>query len=146
MQLSLLLIHAASCWFMLGLIWFVQVVHYPLFANVGETGYRAYQMEHMRLTTYVVMPVMLLELATAGLLLLYPDSRLPWSLLVANASMLALIWASTFFLQVPVHEQLVNGLNTGLVQKLVFGNWIRTILWTVRGVLLAWLIWKVIEK
>ena len=34
----LLLLHAAATLFMTGLIWFVQVVHYPLFARVGEDG------------------------------------------------------------------------------------------------------------
>ena len=33
----LLLVHAASTLFMAGVIWFVQVVHYPLMASVGTT-------------------------------------------------------------------------------------------------------------
>ena len=32
----LLLLHAGATFFMCGLIWFVQIVHYPLFAQVGS--------------------------------------------------------------------------------------------------------------
>lgn len=130
---------------MVGLIWFVQVVHYPLFAGVGESVYKAYQLEHMRLTTFVVLPVMLLEFATAAPLVFLPTERLPWMFFVANASLLGFIWLSTFFIQVPVHEQLVGGLNTDLVHKLVFGNWIRTVLWSVRGLMLVWAIWYLMQ-
>ena len=34
-----LIIHAAATWFMVGLIWFVQIVHYPMFANVGRDSF-----------------------------------------------------------------------------------------------------------
>ncbi|MGF1572821.1 MAG: hypothetical protein ACFCU1_07095 [Sumerlaeia bacterium] len=130
---------------MIGLIWFVQVVHYPLFAVVGESGYKAYQLEHMRLTTFVVMPVMLIELATAAALVFLAIDRIPWMFFVANASLLGLIWLSTFFIQVPVHEQLVSGLNEQLVQKLVSGNWIRTVLWSARGLMLLWAVWYLMQ-
>ena len=56
-----------SALFMTGLIWFVQVVHYPLFAKVSGT-YPAYQAEHMARTTWVVAVPMLVELG-AGVLL-----------------------------------------------------------------------------
>ena len=55
---------------MTGLIWFVQVVHYPMFALVGENHFAAYEKKHNQLTSYVVMPAMLTEMATASLLLL----------------------------------------------------------------------------
>ncbi len=32
----LLFVHAAMTLFMVGVIWFVQIVHYPLFRGVGE--------------------------------------------------------------------------------------------------------------
>ncbi len=60
-----LLLQAFATFAMTGLIWFVQVVHYPLFRSVGAPGYAAYQAEHMRLATLVVGPLMLLEAATA---------------------------------------------------------------------------------
>ena len=49
----LLAIHAAATWALVGLIWTVHVVHYPLFAAV-KTGFRAYHEAHMQRITLVV--------------------------------------------------------------------------------------------
>ena len=53
---------------MVGVIWFVQVVHYPLFSSVGPEKFTVYSEAHSRLTTYVVGPPMLVDVATALLL------------------------------------------------------------------------------
>lgn len=37
---TLLYLHAGATLFMTGLIWFVQVVHYPLFLRVGEGNFQ----------------------------------------------------------------------------------------------------------
>lgn len=121
--------HAAATWFMVGLIWFVQVVHYPLFAAVGQQGWNAYSRRHQSLTTLVVGPAMLIEATSAAVLL----ALVPSALTATNAFMLALIWASTFFVQVPLHGRLSNGHNADVMRKLVVTNWVRTILWSVRG-------------
>lgn len=68
----LLLAHAASTLAMTGVIWFVQVVHYPLFAAVGRKGFAAFEASHRRLTTWVVAPLMLVELVCAAWLALCP--------------------------------------------------------------------------
>ena len=65
-----LLVHCAVTWYMVGLIWFVQVVHYPLFAGVGDQASAAYQRAHMRKTTWVTLPPMLVEALLVVLLVL----------------------------------------------------------------------------
>jgi hypothetical protein len=50
-----LLLQAAATLFMTGVIWFVQVVHYPLMARVGAAGFPDYEAAHARLTGYVVV-------------------------------------------------------------------------------------------
>ena len=57
MSAFVLYLHAASTLSMVGLIWFVQVVHYPLFARV-EQGFIAYEQIHQQRTTWVVAPLM----------------------------------------------------------------------------------------
>lgn len=123
--------HAAATWFMVGLIWFVQVVHYPLFAGVGEQGWCEYSRRHQSLTTRVVGPVMLTEILSAAALL----ALLPGILTIAGAVLLALLWASTFFVQVPLHGRLGKGHDAAVMRTLVATNWARTILWTARGVI-----------
>ncbi len=50
----LFLLHLATTFFMLGVIWFVQVVHYPIFAKTGSTEFSGYEQTHTTLTTWVV--------------------------------------------------------------------------------------------
>lgn len=56
--------HLAATLFMVGAVWFVQVVHYPLMAGQPP----AYAREHGRRTGWVLGPVMVAELGTAVLL------------------------------------------------------------------------------
>jgi hypothetical protein len=39
--------------------------------------------------------------------------------------------------QVPLHERLSAGWDAAAHQRLVASNWVRTVLWTVRAVLVA---------
>ena len=56
-----LLAHLAATLIMVGVIWFVQVVHYPLFSRVGPEKFSLYTEAHPRLATYVVGPPLLVE-------------------------------------------------------------------------------------
>lgn len=134
---GVLLIHLACTWFMTGLIWFVQVVHYPLFADVGSDNFETYERSHIRKTTWVVAPVMLLELAT-GIWLMAGSTELTtilWAL--ANLSLLLFIWLITCIILVPVHRRLECGFDRKNHHQLVRWNWSRTILWTIRAAILV---------
>lgn len=139
--MGLFLTHLASALFMTGLIWFVQIVHYPLFAQVGSEAYPAYQTAHMRRTTVVVGPPMLLELATAAALVSgagpdWLDSRWAW----ANLALLGVIWLSTALLQSPAHAKLTAGFQATPHLLLVRSNWLRTALWSGRSLILLTLL------
>ena len=73
----LFLLHVGSTLYMMGLIWFVQVVHYPLHAHVGAEQFSNYQHLHMNWTTFVVGPPMLIEMATTVWFLLEPPLNIP---------------------------------------------------------------------
>ena len=133
--LLLLLLHAAATGVMTGLIWFVQVVHYPLFAHVGQAGFAAYAREHQRRTTWVVALPMLLEAGTAVLLALRPPAGVPPALAWTGLALVGVVWASTLGLQVPEHGRLAGGFDAVGARRLVRGNWVRTVAWTLRGVL-----------
>jgi len=122
-----------STLYMTGLIWFVQVVHYPLFGKVGTGNFTTYESHHTMRTGWVVAPVMLLELASTSLLLLYrPHFIRPYEAIVLVLLTIG-VWASTFFIQVPLHGTLIGGMDLESIRKLVSSNWIRTILWTGEG-------------
>ena len=133
----LLVAHTVATFVMVGIIWFVQVVHYPMFALVGAREFPAWQQRNTRRTARVVGPPMLVELmSAAGLLMLRADR-----LAVTGAVLLAIIWASTALLQVPLHNRLERGFDAVVHRRLVQTNWIRTVCWTARGVvgLALWL-------
>ena len=132
-----LFVQTAATWALVGLIWTMQIVHYPLFAGVGRDGYPAWQKSHMARVTVVVGPLMVCE-ALAALRVLLSALRageaaqlpLAWT----GCGLLAAIWLSTALVQAPLHGRLAAGYDAGLQRRLVRTNWVRTVLWTARGV------------
>jgi hypothetical protein len=136
----LLLANAASTWVMVGVIWVIQLVHYPLFAQVGGPTFPGYHAAHTQLITLIVMPTMLVELLTALALVASGGPLVPQGEAIVGAVLVGVAWASTGLLQVPQHGQLASGFDPEIHAALVRGNWIRTIAWTARGLLVAsWL-------
>jgi hypothetical protein len=140
---ALFLAQYAATLFMTGLIWFVQIVHYPLFANVHrhapQAGFREYEASHANRTSFVVFPPMVVELATA-LAALFPSLRpgyfSGWAAMV-SATLVVLIWASTGLIQVPLHNRLGSNPAAETIRRLILSNWLRTALWTARAILLS---------
>lgn len=134
----LLLAQLLSTLTMTGLIWFVQVVHYPLFALAKD---RVFASVHATRTTYVVAPLMLLELASSLLLLraAWRSPAIPAAEAWVAAALVGVIWLSTALLQVPLHTRLQARHSAEDAQRLVSTNWIRTAAWTLRAALvLQW--------
>ncbi len=140
----LFLTHLTATLFMVGVIWFVQIVHYPLFDRVGPSVFTAYSDAHSRLTTYVVGPPMLLELSTGVLLLVFRPANVPAAMPWVGLALIIVIWLSTAFLQVPRHEVLGAGFDAVTHRGLVVTNWIRTVAWTLRGILILWICTRLI--
>jgi hypothetical protein len=133
-----LLLQFAATWTMIGIIWFVQIVHYPLFARVDGPAYRQFMADHTRLTGWVVGPPMLAEAAASLLLVFQAESPVQSLAAWAGLVLVGLIWASTWLLQVPRHRQLASGFDARSHAALVSTNWIRVVAWSLRGVLAAW--------
>ena len=132
-------LHAVPTLYLTGLIWCVQVVHYPLFAAVGNATFVAYEREHCRRIAPVVLPPMLLEVALSIWVcwLAPPPARAAAWLGVA---LLAVIWLSTFLIQVPCHRRLSAAADRAAMRRLVASNWLRTAAWTGRAALATWLL------
>ena len=130
---TLLLVHAAATCYMCGVIWFVQLVHYPLFSAVGIEGFVSYQQQHVRRTGWVVGPAMLLEGGAALALCFFNPPDLSPIFVWTGLGLLALVWLATFTWQVPCHDALLKGFDVDRHAWLVRSNWLRTGLWTVRA-------------
>ena len=131
----ILLAQAGASCFMAGLIWFVQLVHYPAYHFVGKAEFRRYQMHHQRAVSWVVGPTMLGELATAIALVIWPVPGMDDAWAWAGLGILGLVWASTAFWQVPLHTKLLASGTPAAIDRLVHSNWVRTVGWTARAVL-----------
>ena len=131
---AILVTNAAATWFMAGLIWFVQGVHYPMFADVGVEAFAAYHARHTTRTGWVVIGPMVVELLTTVALVWYQPAVWTW----AGLSLVALIWLSTAVVQVPHHNRLSSGFDGSAVRRLSRANWVRTIAWSLRASLMAW--------
>ncbi len=130
-----LLFNLATVLLMTGVIWFVQVVHYPLFAGVGEERFVAYSAAHSRSTTFVVAPLMTIELVTSGMLALdAPEGISGWAMWV-GLGLTGMTWLATALLSVPQHNRLGVAFDRDAWSRLVTTNWVRTAAWTAHSVL-----------
>ena len=136
----MLVLHVASTLYMVGLIWFVQVVHYPLHGHVGPANFSEYQQLHMSWTGLVVGPPMLIEAATTLYFVANPIANIPAWIPWLGGGLLLLVWMSTGLLQVPLHNGLLEHFDPERHRLLVLSNWIRTIGWTARGVLVLYVL------
>lgn len=130
----LLTIHLASTAAMAGLIWFVQINHYPLFDRIEPGCFPDYEHDHQRLTSWVVGPFMAVEGVTALLIAATQRAVVGAGPVLAGLVLLAVIHASTVFLQVPSHGRLAGGHDRNEIRRLVRTNWIRTVGWSARTV------------
>ncbi|MCW5964431.1 MAG: hypothetical protein KIT83_10370 [Bryobacterales bacterium] len=144
---AIYLVHVGATLGLTGLCWFVQVVHYPLFAAVGKAGFSEYALLHARRTSLIVGPLMLAELASGLAILAIASAQdsgpgAAWAIhgapvwLWFSTAMLAAIWLSTMFVQVPLHGKLALGFDAELAARLMRTNWLRTWLWTARSLIL----------
>ena len=122
--------HLCATWALVGLIWTVQLVLYPMFSSVGVAEFKAYHNRYTTQITWVVAPLMLIELFT-GAWMVIDGGRDFW--LLRSLAPLGLNWLSTWRVQVPLHERLSSGFDVHAHQRLVGTNWWRTLSWTVRG-------------
>lgn len=85
---------------------------------------------HSARITWIVAPIMFLELFTSLLLVVKtPDEKWLWLNMVG----VCLIWLSTALLSVPYHNQLSSGFSERAIHLLVLTNWVRTALWSLRS-------------
>ena len=131
--MTIVLGHAAATLVLVGLIWTIQVVHYPLFDLVGRDGFVAYEAAHStRIAAVIAVPWAVQGLTTAALLVSSPDGLPRW-MVWAAAVLAAVPVAVTVAVSVPAHTVLSAGYDPAAHTRLVATNWLRTAAWTAHG-------------
>ena len=139
-------VHAAATMAMVGLIWTVQVVHYPLFESVGAEAYPNYQSRHIdRIGAVLVVPWGLEGLSIVALLVLARE-RTMRVLAVAGAALMGLILLVTMIWAAPVHGELLDGFDPEQHDTLMASNLVRTLLWTARGGVAMAMVWVLLDR
>jgi hypothetical protein len=128
-----MMFNLALNWGLLILIWLVQVIIYPGFHRIPPDIFIDYHRWYVSRISFIVLPLMISEMGMTG-----------WWLLVAGTPgaiistiLVVIIWSSTFLLQVPIHNRLKSGKEEVLIRHLVTTNWIRTIAWSLKSVVIT---------
>lgn len=113
-----------------GLIWTIQIVHYPLFAAVPAAGWVAYEREHQRRIARLVAPLMHanVSLAVAVGVAGDGDALLRW----VGAVLAVAVFAATGGVFSALHSRLAAGRDPAVIARLVALNWWRTAAWTLQ--------------
>ncbi|RYZ94662.1 MAG: hypothetical protein EOP11_26035 [Proteobacteria bacterium] len=134
--LASFIIQLSASLFLTGLIWVIQLVHYPMLRFVALDHFEVGHLHHTSRMGWIAAPVMILELGTA-IVLAWSYANVFW---IAQLLAVLALWAFTFGLSVPLHQRLSKGMNEAVAARLIATNWPRTLLWSARSVgLLAYL-------
>ena len=137
---SVLMLHFVSTSIMVGVIWTIQLVHYPTFLFIDKEKYFKFQEFHMSRVSYIVMPTMIAELFSGIYILLYNDKLMLNIFFLLAFFSLFLTWIITALVFVKIHNRLLIKYEEKTILLLVKLNWFRTILWSLRLVFLTTLI------
>jgi len=137
------LAHLLAAWFMVGMIWTIHLVHYPLFAEVGPDTYVAFQSAHVdRIGALLLIPWLLEGVTLLGLLwVAFVSGRRELRLPVAiGAVAMAAVLVISGFWSAPAHGELADGFDSSVHDRLMTANLIRALAWTIRGATAAWIV------
>lgn len=126
--------HLAITWMIVGLIWVVQFLVYPQFLRVGAAEFREFHFAHCLRIGLMIVPMVLVESGTAAWLLYEGMRSMPF---LVSLGLIPLIGLSTAIWQAPAHTRLLQGRDDAVISRLILTNWVRTLGWTARGVLLC---------
>ena len=118
--------------FLVSLIIITQIVSYPLFLKVNQNNFSEYHNSYTLSISKIVLPLMIAELSLSSALFLIKNDFNTIVVLGINIS----IWLSTFLIQVPIHNKINFQYSEALIKKLIRSNWIRTILWCTKLIIL----------
>lgn len=113
------------------LILVIQLVHYPCFKYISEEAFSASMRFHQKRISFIVIPLMTSELCISFYQLMQNLKLINLIIIL----IVILIWLSTAFLQVPLHQKLLLRKNEKEIEQLVQTNWIRTLLWSLELIL-----------
>lgn len=146
MAITVVLINACSSLYLTGIIWYVQIAHYPLFPITGKELFGLYETSLITRTAVATAPIMVLELVGGIWLLFVEVPEISFTLRIVGFVLIALLWLITGFVQLPLHANLTMGFNERLFQLVITTNWIRVILWSTRTAVVVMMLTRLLAE
>ncbi len=137
---TIFIVHYISTLIMTGAIWLAQLSQYPLLVYVGRRNFIRYEHEHINRISGVAWFIIYIELITSVILLVMNNDIVPISVWISGVVVILIIWFATWSVQYPIHKKLEKGFDKKLHRRLVNSNWIRTISWTFRSLMLTYIL------
>lgn len=125
---------------LVGILFVTQLITYPSFLAFDSHTFIDFHKRYTMNISFIVIPFMVGELFSL-IYLNYIDSDLFLPL-----GILLIIWLFTFIILVPIHNKLSLNHNISLINRLIDYNWFRTILWTVKLIILFYFFYDNIIK
>ena len=113
---------------LVGVILMTQFINYPLFKSI-KSDFTNYHKQYTERMGYVVAPLMVIELILVTYITLHHKENL---FVIFIFLLTIIIWASTFFIQVPIHNTLSKKKEKNKIIVLNKSNYIRTICWIIK--------------
>ncbi|MAZ58763.1 MAG: hypothetical protein CMP56_05115 [Flavobacteriales bacterium] len=104
-----------------------QIINYPLFKYV-QNDFSTFHQNYVKRIGFIVAPIMVLELIIVSIMLVQDFDN---NLIKFSAVLVFIIWISTFFMQVPIHNELSLNKKKNL-HLLIYSNWVRVICWMLK--------------
>ncbi len=117
---------------LVGVILMTQILSYPLLLKLGISNFYDYYNSYTKRISFIVIPLMIFEVLLSIILNIILNNFY----LFASNILLFVVWGSTFFIQVPIHNKLSSNHSYVLINKLIYTNWIRTIAWICKLMIL----------
>ncbi len=133
---TVLIAQLAATSMMAGVIWIVQLLVYPSFADVAATvdrrEWQQFHARHSRRISFVVGPAMIVEAICALWLLIALPASIPAALIASGAGLVAINWATTILVSSRHHARLSSEAEMSCIGQLIAVNWLRTAAWSAR--------------
>lgn len=112
--------------YLVGLIWLIQLIHYPAFRHIESTSWGHFHQAHSAMLGLLAGGPMIVSLLV-GLWLSYTMGTARQHVALGCE---VVAWIVTFGLSVPEHARLAKGKDAMAISRLIRWNWLRTMAWT----------------
>ena len=124
--------------YLVSLVFMTQLITYPTFLHIDKDKFSEYHRKYVNNISFIVAPVMLIELLTLLLIAYFSKDFL----IIKSLILLLVIWLTTFFIMIPSHNRISKSFNIKEIKSLINYNWIRTILWSFKLLVIIFLYYE----